>query len=145
MSTISAPKPTRLQSTSVALAGELEAIPRAHIEVPAKVKAALVIATTVAFAILGTGFLPLAWVPVVTILVYVLAGFAGLAAPPPAFLAGKPVLGVSVATTLGTLVPMLDQLSKVVPEEGWPHLAITAGGALLAYLTGKAWPSAPKP
>lgn len=101
--------------------------------------AALIVGTIGGLTLTASVFIPAPWSTLVGIIGFIACVVAGVAAPPPKVVEGKPILQGSALTVALALAEPLHQLIAHLPA-GWPQGLALGGAGLLAWLTGRALP-----
>lgn len=125
-------------STATASDGISPAQPVRTALIPAKYAAVVGLVALVATA--ASGFIAPPWGGLVAILGFLAAALAGVAAPQPKWVAGKPIVSGAAVTAFGGAVPVVATLSDALPE-GAPKLAASVLALALAWAAGLSAPT----
>lgn len=107
--------------------------------VPLSGKAAFIVGTIGGLLAAASPFIPAPWSMPATILGFLAASLAGLAANPPHVTEGKPILQGGLLTAATAVMTVLVQLFPAIPP-GWPQSIALGLAAFLAWVTGRALP-----
>lgn len=106
---------------------------------PLSGKAAFIVGTVGGLLAAVSPFIPAPWGMPATILGFLAASLAGLAANPPHVTEGKPLLQGGLLTAATAVMTMLVQFFPAIPA-GWPQSIALGLAAFLAWATGRALP-----
>lgn len=101
--------------------------------------AALIVGTLGGLALAASVAVPAPWGTLVGLLGFIACVVAGVAAPTPRIVEGKPILQGGALTAAIGLGEVLHQFYGSLPT-GWPQGLALGGAGLLAWLTGRALP-----
>jgi len=101
--------------------------------------AALIVGTIGGVALAASAFVPAPWGTLVALVGFIACVVAGVAAPPPKVVEGKPILQGGALTVALGIGEVLHQFIPTLPQ-GWPQGLALGGAGLLAWLTGRALP-----